>query len=297
MTISRVTQGMLTQRSVGGLQAGLSRLAAVQEQLSTGKTVNRPSDSPTETSTLMRLRAEIGDQQQYVRNADNGLGWLNTADSVLGTMDTVVSRVRELALQGANTGAQSATARAALAQEVDQLRQTVLQQANTTYLGRPVFGGTTAGPAAFDTITGAYAGDAGSVTRTVAPGTTVRIDVSGTDVLGPDGNSLLDDLSTLSTALRTGDETAIRSGLDALDDHQERIRTTQSTVGGLVQRLELASTKAKDSVDALKASLSEMENTDLPKAAMELQLQEVAYQAALAATSRVLQPSLVDFLR
>ncbi|MEQ4549592.1 flagellin, partial [Nocardioides kribbensis] len=75
------------------------------------------------------------------------------------------------------------------------------------------------------------------------------------------------------------------------------VATVQAGVGAAYNRIEGAVESAKGQVVSLSASLSEIENTDLPKAMVDLKLQEVAYQAALASTSRVMQPSLVDFLR
>jgi flagellar hook-associated protein 3 FlgL len=77
----------------------------------------------------------------------------------------------------------------------------------------------------------------------------------------------------------------------------DRVTGALSEVGTRTARVERALQSAKDAELGLTNSLSEIENTDLPKAMVELQMQEVAYQAALAATARVLQPSLVDFLR
>jgi flagellar hook-associated protein 3 FlgL len=297
MTAMRVTQRMLTDSSVVQLQSSLSRLAKVQEQLSTGRIVNRPSDSPTEAATAMRLRGAVQQQEQYARNAENGLGWMATVDTALGGMSASVRRARELGLQGASSGSTSVAARQALAAEVDQLRAGVLSQANTTYLGRPIFGGVTAGTTAFDPTTGAYVGVPGEVTRTVAQGVTVRIDLTGTDVLGPDGASLVDDLDALSTALTAGDTAGIRTAIDSLQSRLEVLSSQRATAGAAFNRVESAAQQAKDATISLGDSLSQIENTDLPRAMVDLKLQEVAYQAALAATARVLQPSLLDFMR
>lgn len=297
MTTMRVTQRMLTDSSVVQLQSSLSRLAKVQEQLSTGRVVNRPSDSPTEAANAMRLRGAVQQQEQYARNAENGLGWMATVDTALDGMSASVRRARELALQGASSGSTSVAAREAMAAEVDQLRAGVVSQANTTYLGRPVFGGVTAGTTAFDPTTGAYVGVPGEVTRTVAQGVTIRIDLSGTDVVGPDGASLIDDLDALSTALTAGDTPGIRTAIDSLQSRLEVLSSQRATAGAAYNRAEAAAQQAKDATISLSESLSQIENTDLPRAMVDLKLQEVAYQAALAATSRVLQPSLLDFMR
>ncbi len=297
MSVTRVTQRMLVGGSVGQLQSSLSRLAAVQEQLSTGRVVNRASDAPTEAATAMRLRAEIAQQTQYSRNADNGLSWLATVDTALGGMSDSVRRAREIALQGASSGTASPAARQALAAEVDQLRSGLSAHANASFLGRPVFGGVTAGDTAFDSTTGAYVGAPGQVLRTVGPGVTVRVDVAGPEVLGPDGDSLFDDLATLSTALVAGDTDTIRTVLDSLQGRLDVIGSARATAGAAVNRLEVAAQRAQDATLTLGESRSQIEDTDLAKAMVDLKLQEVAYQAALGATSRVMQPSLMDFMR
>ena len=96
MVMIRVTQNMVTNRSLTSLQAGLDRLAQTQEKLSTGKNLNRPSDSPTDATTSMRIRVQLAETQQHVRNAQNGLGWLDVTDTTLSGMADNLRRVSEL---------------------------------------------------------------------------------------------------------------------------------------------------------------------------------------------------------
>lgn len=292
----RITQTMMSDRSLAGMQLGLSRLARIQEQLTTGKVLNRPSDSPIDTAAAMNLRKSLADQTQYARNAQDGLGWLNTADGTLTSMSDRLRKARELGVQGANTGALGPDAREAVATEIEQLRDGLVSLANTSYLGRPIFGGVTSGSQAYD-ASGAYVGTPGAVTRTVAPGVKVDVALDGASVVGPSGASMFDDLTALANAVRTGNSAATATGLDALSVAQKRVTTALATVGTLTSRVETAEQAALDTELSLRGSLSEVENTDLPKALMELKLQETAYQAALGATARVMQPSLLDFLR
>jgi flagellar hook-associated protein 3 FlgL len=296
MAITRVTQTMMSRHSLDSMQTGLSRLARIQEQLSTGRILNRPSDAPADAAAAMRLRGAMADQAQYGKNAADGLAWLAQVDTALTSATDQVRRVRELALQGASSGSMSDQGREALATEIDQLKQSLLTTANTGYLGRPVFGGITAGSAAYD-ATGAYVGVDQPVTRTVGDGVKVRIDVSGPAVFASSGTSVFDDLTALSTALRANDVPGIRAGVTAMDGHLDAITSMQADAGTRMKRLQQADTAAGDADLTLRSRLSELENTDLPKAMVDLKLQEVAYQAALASTARVMQPSLVDFLR
>lgn len=297
MTLNRVTQSMMTQRSLAGLQTGLGRLSQIQEQLATGRVLNRPSDSPADTAAAMRLRSAVAAQQQFARNAQDGLGWLNTIDSTLQGANDQIRRARDLALQGIN-GATGPESRAALATEVKQIKAGLVAVANTTYLDRPVFGGTTAGSVAYQAGPPAtYVGNGQPVQRTIADGVTIDVQVSGPQAFGADGNSVFDHLDALAAALTAGDESLISAGVGQLAGDMKQVTGALTEVGARTVRSEAAVQQAADSGLRLKGSLSEIENTDLPKAMVDLQLQEVAYQASLAATARVLQPSLIDFLR
>jgi flagellar hook-associated protein 3 FlgL len=297
MAITRMTQKMMSDRALLGMQTGLDRLGKVQEQLTTGRVINRPSDDPTAATSAMRIRTSVAAQKQYSRNANDATAWLNQIDATFSSMTSQVRRARDIALQGANEGAMGPQAREVLATEVDQLREGLVTTANATYLGRPVFGGVTGGTAAYD-ADGTWVGVTGDgVVRTVADGVKIRVDVEGPEAFGPDGDSLFDHLAALSTALRSGDTPGITAAINTLTADSARITDVQSSVGARSNRVDQAQKAAADAELTLTSSLSELENTDLAKATVDLQLQEVAYQAALAATARVMQPSLLDFLR
>lgn len=296
MTFTRITQNMMMDRSYAALQLNLSRLAKNQEQLSTGRVINRPSDSPTDASAAMRIRASMGDQKQYARNAEDGIGWLGQIDSTLLTVSDRIRRAKELALSGANASNASPQAREALAVEVDQIRAGLIDTANATYLGRPVFGGVVNGAAAYD-ATGKFVGVSGDVTRTVAKDVKIAVNVNGPEVFGADGTSIFDDLAQLSADLRSGNTAGLQTKLGDLDNALTRVTSAMGDVGARYNRVERASVAAGDLSLSLTSSLAEVENVDLAKATMELKLNEVAYQAGLAATARLVQPSLSDFLR
>jgi flagellar hook-associated protein 3 FlgL len=202
MTSMRVTERSLANTTMVGLQANLARLGVLQQQLSSGKLISRPSDSPTGTTTAMQIRSDQRQLQQYSRNADDGTGWLNSADSARTGAIDLVHQARALVLQGMSSGSSSPAAREALAIEVDRLRESVLDQANASYLNRPVFGGTTTGRDAFDP-TGTYVGDAGQVQRTVGTGVKVRVDSPAAATFGSGAGQLFTVLSQISTVRRT----------------------------------------------------------------------------------------------
>jgi len=287
---------MMSGSALDSLQLGLGRLAKVQEQLTTGRILNRPSDNPTDTTAAMRLRSSMADLSQYRRNAQDGIGWMTQADSTLAGVTTDLNRARDLALQGANTGALGPAAREALAVEVEGIRSALLSHANATYLDRPIFGGVSAGATAYDTA-GAYVGTPGDVNRRIADGVVIKVDVDGRSVFGDGPTSAFAEMTALAAALRSGDTTAIRASVDTLKARLDTVINVRTEAGVRLQRLEAADTTADAAEVTLSTKLSTIENTDLAKATVELKLQEVAYQASLAATARVLQPSLIDFLR
>ena len=302
MVIQRVTQNMITSRSMVNLQGSLSRLARTQEQLSTGRVINRPSDDPVGTTSAMRLRSSLAQVAQHQRNAEDGAGWLQMVDTTLTSSTEIVRRAKELGIQGVN-GSNGPHAMAALGQEVSRLRDALLSAANTTYLGRPIFGGVTTGTTAYDQA-GNYTGTSGGgIMRTIATGDRVRVDQDAAAVFGPNTpgvpptGDVFADLAQLAADLTSGNLTGVRGGLDALDDGLERMTAALADVGTRANRLDRAIQAAKDSTLTQTRSLTDVENVDLAAATVELKMQEVAYQAALGATSRVIQPSLLDFLR
>jgi flagellar hook-associated protein 3 FlgL len=292
----RITQNMLVDRSIGGIQTSGSRLAQLQEQATSGKRINRPSDAPSDAAQAMKLRSSITSLEQYGRNADDGIARLGLADSTMGEVTTLIQRARDLGLQGANSGAMSQSARNALATELDSIKAALIDQANVSYLGRPVFGGITAGTQAYD-ATGTYVGTDGAITRKVDEGQRVRVDVPGTSVFGSGASSVFAEVDALATALRSGDDAAVRAGLTALDTRRETVSDARSLAGTAQQRLEKAQSALLDKKLSLTSSLTSVEDIDLPSTLIELNLQEVAYKTALSAAGRAIQPSLSDFLR
>ena len=290
----RITQSTVSRRVMENLQNNLSRLGKLQGQISSLKVLQRPSDSPVAAVSALRLRGDLARNEQVSRNIDDALGWLGTADNTLTVIVEQIQRVRELAVTGRNAPLDAA-AREGLAMEVEKIRETIVGLANTRYGDRPVFGGTVSGSIAYDP-TASFVGNATAIERTVAPGVRVQVNVTGEDVFGPTGNDLFVQLSQIANALRTAP-----SQLDTLvatfDTSTRTIQSNLAEVGARYKRVETM--KDRNDVGALtmKQDLSAVEDVDLAKAVMDLQMQETAYQAALQATARVIQPSLVDFLR
>ncbi|CAN5475572.1 flagellar hook-associated protein FlgL [soil metagenome] len=291
----RVTEGSASYASLVGLQTAASRLADLQAQMSSGRQITKPSDSPTGTSTALGLRGELKRLTQYQSNAGDAIGWLTTTDSALGSTVTQLQQVRTLVLQGLNAGANNPSSYQALAQQVDQIRQSTLALANSSYLGRPIFGGTTAGTQAFD-ASGSYVGDTGTVSRSVGANTSVAINQLGTTVYGANGSNLFDVLSSISADL-VSNPTNLTGDLAKLDAATTTITSQRGLAGALYQRVQ--NTQLVNSTNTVQrtSQLSDIQDIDLADMAIKVSAADASYQAALATTAKVRQTSLLDFLR
>ena len=300
-TSFRITQKTVTRTVMDGLQSNMARMQRLQEQLSSGKQLSRPSDSPVKTVEAMQFRSGIRRTEQHVRNADDGLAMLATADNALTDSLNMTRRARDLTLTGMND-TMDTESRTALAAEIRTLRDGLLGVANTRYLDRPVFGGNTRSDNAFDSATGAYLGDTGDVVRNIAGGTRVTVNVVGPKVFGADGSpeQLFAVLDEIASALEANDATLhprLGAALVNLDKGINTVITTLGQLGARFNRIDTMKSAAEAQLINLANNLSEVEDIDLPKTIVDLQMQEVAYKAALGATARVVQPSLLDFLR
>ncbi|WP_448059107.1 flagellar hook-associated protein FlgL [Cellulomonas hominis] len=302
--ITRVTQATVRQSTLANLQANLNKMSDLQAQMSSGKKINLPSDDPAGASDMMRLRSEQRVLTQYTRNAQDGNAWLTTVDTAITTSLANLRQVRDLTVRGGN-GSLGDSARQALAAEISGLRDSLLEQSNTTYLGRSVFAGTSA-DAAFTVVPPSpptttvpsytFSGVPGStVTRQVADGTSIRVDSDGSAVFGQDPDTVFALLDSIVATLNAGGDPSDQ--LTAIDSHLDAMQTELSGVGARENQVDNALSRITDQQLTAKTRLSSIEDVDLAEIILDVQTQEVAYKGALGATAKVLQPTLLDYLR
>jgi flagellar hook-associated protein 3 FlgL len=289
----RITNQMQASYVTRSLQTNLARIAELQEQGTSGRKLTRASSDPSSAADALTVRTQLATEAQYARNVANGDGWLTTIDATLGTVTDVVQRARDLALQGASDTA-SPEAREALAAELLELRDELLRQSGTTYLGRTVFAGTSDEGVAFrDDYS--YAGGAGTVERRIGVDTTVRVDIDGSAVFGEGAGSVFALLDTMAADLRAGNGTA--DHVAAVDERLDAILTQHTTVGARQNQLERAADTNLGTRTTLETRRATIEDADIAELAIDLQLKQVAYQATLSIGASLLQPSLLDYLR
>jgi flagellar hook-associated protein 3 FlgL len=294
MTMNRITSSMMTataQRNLAHSQAALARL---QDQGSSLTKLSKPSDDPAATASALRVRSEARANEVYQRNADDALGWLGTVDTVLGSSTSLLRRARDLTLQGANDGAQSTASREALAVEIDSLKDALLQQANTQYLGRSVFAANSLAGEAFDSSY-AHSGVAGtSLERRIGSASTVTVDGDGIAAFGEGTTSVFALLDRISADLRSG--TPVEGRIADIDGFLSSISTERSVAGSRYAQVERGKELLSMSSNELESRRSALEDADLGQVLIDLKMQEVAYQAALSVTARAIPSTLLEFL-
>lgn len=305
--IGRVTTLMISQTTLDELNQAYDRLATTQQQMSSGKKINQPSDDPYGMSKVLTIQGELGGLQSYTNQVNDGLAWSQAGQTALSNITNIVQRVRELTVEAAN-GTESRSDLAATASEVDQLTSAVEQEANTSYNGQYIFSGT-ANVAPYQPASGdVYQGNSGSaavITRMIGPGTPLQVNADLGSVLGngqsgpggPDGK-LLDVLRTISADLKSGN-TAALSGTDLgnLDTNFSALTQLQAGVGSVTNRLQLAYSRLQDISLADTKVLSDTQDADMAQTAINYSTQQAAYTAALRAGANIVQSSLMDFLQ
>lgn len=287
----RVTNSMLINTVLRDLNNNMSKMSKSQEQLSSGRRINRPSDDPVGIVSSLRLRTSLAELSQYKSNAQDASSWLDTTDQALDESGAILQRIRELAVGAANDYL-TQTERDAMYKEVDQLRQQLTSVGNATYAGKFIFSGTQTETASFDD-TGVYQGNTGVINYEIAIGVQIPINVDGTTAFGSAFTAVNQFLNHLTTGTAT-DITADIGQLDLALNNQLEVR---ADIGAKVNRLDLAINRMDADNVNLTGLLSKTEDVDMAELITKLKMQESVYNSSLSAGARMVQPTLMDFLR
>lgn len=308
----RVTQTMLTQTNLKHLSSSYNTLAKVQEQLISGKRIQRASEDPVVAMQGIRYRTEVREVDQFRRNVSEATSWMDLTDSTLNEVTEAVKRIRELTTQAANDTYESSQ-RAIIKSEIDQLVEHIGSLANAKSGEKYIYNGTKtdqplidmaalkaflADPAAdVDSIyTGGVPTDSGKISFEVSKGITMQVNMQPETVFG---RELFEGLRDLSRLL--GDETTGGADLSAqlatLDTLGQNLITERAELGARANRLELVDNRLQDHEIIAKTIMSDNEDIDIERVIMELKSHETVHRAALSAGARIIQPTLLDFLR
>ncbi|HEU4975135.1 MAG TPA: flagellar hook-associated protein FlgL [Baekduia sp.] len=314
MRLSNATMG---NRLLADLQRAYGRMATTQEQISTGKRVNRPSDDPLAAAQARLRTADLAGIKRSQDSVDAANGWLAATEAGLSSVRDIVARANELALQGAN-GSTDQNARNSIAAEIDQLVAAAKDALNVKYGDAYIFSGTASDTPPYAAATGdAYQGDGNAVLREAGPNVTLQVNpafvpanaspagstapITAETILGGgtaagDGR-VLDVLETLAAHVRTGTSADIQADLPNLQQNATAINAAVSAVGAMSNRADAAKSRLESLEDLATKDIDDLTGVDLARALTDFTTQQSAYQAALKVGAQVIQPSLVDFLR
>jgi len=292
----RITLGMIADNSLRNIQTNQTRVDQLQNEITSGSRINKPSDDPIGTAQALGLQESLDQSKQYGRNIDQASSWLNATDSALGSVTDALHRARELAVQAAN-GSLSPSDRSAIQSEISQLQLHVLDLSHSKYGASFLFSGTRSDQPGFtqaapSTTPGAYAGNQGQVQREVAPGVTVAVSVDPTTTFDP----LFSALNQLQAGLTANDTATMQASLGSFDTALDAVSTARAQIGARTNRLDSLKQR-QDSVSVnLTGLLSQVKDVDMASAITNFTMAQTVYQASLKASAQSMQISLLDFL-
>lgn len=300
----RITNKVLSNNMLKNMFHTMKAMDKYQTMGHTGRKINRPSDNPSGNITTLRMRTKLAQNEQFKSNASNVSAWLDTTEDALISMGSIMHRVRELANKGA-TGTNDDGAFNALADEVDQLLDEMKVLANTKYSDRYIFGGTNTSREIYngsiDTL-GNWDGNTQIMQVEIGEHILVDMNLNGKEIFGvaDDGDlsdSIFATLQNLSIGLRANDQDVADKALTIIDNHMEVILSARSELGAKSNRIEMTMKRLEAAEESYIKVLSDTEDADMAEVIVRLKEQENVYNATLAMGARIIQPSLVDFLR
>jgi|LSQX01.2.fsa_nt_gb flagellar hook-associated protein 3 FlgL len=311
----RVTNGMISRGYLNNLNSNLSSLAKYQNQMATGRRIATISDDPAGVLKSMQTRVKLYKVEQYKSNIENAQTWLQESETNVMELNEVIQSAYEATIQAANTHITD-TEKKAIAEMVQQLRDHVLEIANSKVGDKFLFGGynTTEKPFKVDPVTGELLYNGISVTGgdpvalaledkqyiQYETGYQMKTDVSipGTKLVGLGENNIYVILDELTKALESdASSQEISAFAGKLQNAQGNTMALAAEIGGRTNRLKLVKNRYEDEVIRYKEMKSEVEDIDQAEVIMQFKMAESVYLAALRVGTSIVQPSLVDYLK
>jgi flagellar hook-associated protein 3 FlgL len=282
------------------LQQTQATLNTALQQVSTGKSVNAPSDNPAASADMVANTIETGQVDQYTQNVSGVLSMMQTADSSLGSVVSALTQAVSLGTQGAN-GTTNSSNQQALAQQVQSILQSVAAQANTSYQGSFLFGGTnsTTTPYTADSSSASgYTYNGNDDTNSVAVGDqlNVQVNLPGSQIFSNSSNDVLGSLNSLVSALQNGNSTDIQTATTAVSSALNYVSTQRVFYGDAESQLNSQETYLQQETVSLSSQQTSLVGVNLAQAATELTQAQTANSAAMAAAGKILPDTLLNYL-
>lgn len=296
----RVTPGMMHNNMMRNITHNLKRMEGQQYMLSTGRKLNKPSDDPVGITYSLRYRSELAMNEQYDKNIATAKAQLNHIDTVLGQLNDVVQRAKELVTQALN-GTNPQAALDAIAVEIDNLYDQSVMIGNDSLNGKYTFNGQFTDKMPYDpAIAATQDTDTEKSLITLSSGISVTISVTGNEVFGnsADGDNLFAVLKSIHASLTpTADKAALGNAAAQLETRYDQIINTRSEIGARTNRVDLIDERLTDLTLSLNGLQGEVEDADMAETIMKFTQEQSVYQASLATGAKIIQPSLIDYLR
>ena len=296
--IGRMSSAQMHQGSLNVIFDAQARLQKTQEALATGKRVNSAADDPVAAAQITAARGELSRLEVMQTNANRAYDELAMTEASLSASEDLISRAREIAVQGANS-ILGPDDRAILATEIEAIQDQLLKLANTqSAMGDYIFAGHAIADPAFTEVDGViqYAGDEGQRSLNIASGVTVSVRFHGSDAFGEGDTGVFSVLQDLAVGLRDGDDDVISNSITKIDDSQQLMLDRITELGsrmGLVEDQQLLNESFNIQ---LQDTLSGLEDIDYAKAISDMNLQMVALQAAQQTYSQTKDLNLFNYL-
>lgn len=298
---TRVNLETFINTTLANVQQSTSNMSRLQEQISTGKKVNRASDDPAGARKILSLRSEDLRLDQYTSNIQTATQALEFNASVLQNTSDIMNRITELTMQGISDSTDQ-NGKSIIAKEINQLLETIIQTANAKRLGRYTFGGTETTTVPFEVTRNsggeisavAYKGNRETIEFNVGPGTNTVVNQTGDEIFV--STKLFDTIIRIRDNLSDGAVTFATNELTNLDNASKNILNAIAKAGGIASTLELTGNRISDTRLSLQEVLASAESADIAELVLKLTEQQSIFEASLASGSYIFKTSILNYL-
>jgi flagellar hook-associated protein 3 FlgL len=282
------------------MQQSQTAVNTALQEVATGKSVNVPSDNPAASADMVQNNIETANVDQYTQNVSSMLSMLQTADSSIGSVVTSLTQAVSLGTEGAN-GTTNSTDLQAIATQVQGILQSVVAQANTSYQGTYLFGGTETSSTPYtlnSSSSSGYTYNGNNDTNSVAVGDdmNVQVNLPGSQIFSNANSDVLGSLSSLVSALQSGNSSQIETATSGVTTALNNVTQQRVFYGNAESQLNLQETSLQQETVNLTSQQSSLVDVNEAQAATQLSQAETADNAAEAAAAKVLPDTLLNYL-
>jgi flagellar hook-associated protein 3 FlgL len=285
---------------LAAIQQSESSLQTALQEVSTGRSVNLPSDNPSASADMVQNTLETAAVDQYTQNVSSVLSTVQTADSALSSVVSSLTQAISLGTEGAN-GTSSAANRQAIAVQVQGILSNVASEANQSYRGAYLFGGTanTTLPYTVDSTSATgytYNGNNNANSVRVGDNLSVQVSLPGSQIFSDSGISVFGSLNSLVAALQSGNTSDIATATTAVSSALSYVSQQRVVFGNSESQLNAQETCLQQETVSLSSQATAIVGISMAQAAENLVQAETANNAALAAAAKVMPNSLLNYL-